>query len=414
MENSIAVFILRKSVRNEGRKTFAQYMLISIACADILTTLVYYPAIFVQFSHEFVWLVQGRIGDILCKLYYFLVNLPDKVVRLSLIGLACDVVRNSSSKGRKEHTKKFIIVVTTLLWIAASGFSAVYLGISKVQISFNECRSTETNSQFVFMLNLMFVVSASIILAILNIVVFIRVKRRVREMKERKRREREMAKPHSKTGRHRHITHKTDRKMQHATSRKCRAKDREPPSMGSEILSEMASAKEKENALGNTEASVTDSKTTAVNEVSKTQAKRKEPRKVKSKNDVNDVEARDSENVITGQSEEGKRFQTTRNEAKTMAAVSIPFIILLIVFSVVLPFVCFSCSMYVLYVVLMVGEMGWRSGRALAFHQCGPGSIPGLGVISGLSLLVLYSAPRGFSPGTPVFPSPQKLTFDLI
>ena len=119
--------------------------------------------------------------------------------------------------------------------------------------------------------------------------------------------------------------------------------------------------------------------------------------------------------------------------------------------------------------------------RALAFHQCGPGSIPGLGVICGLSLLlvlfsvllsvfprvlrfsplplprchmwvefvvgsllcserffsgysgfplslgvicglslllVLFSAPRGFSPGTPVFPSPQKPTlskfqFDL-
>ena len=30
-------------------------------------------------------------------------------------------------------------------------------------------------------------------------------------------------------------------------------------------------------------------------------------------------------------------------------------------------------------------------GRALAFHQCVPGSIPGLGVICGLSLLVLYS-----------------------
>ena len=52
--------------------------------------------------------------------------------------------------------------------------------------------------------------------------------------------------------------------------------------------------------------------------------------------------------------------------------------------------------------------------RALAFHQCVPGSIPGPGVICGLSLLVLYSAPRDFSPGTPVFPSPQKLTFDLI
>ena len=34
------------------------------------------------------------------------------------------------------------------------------------------------------------------------------------------------------------------------------------------------------------------------------------------------------------------------------------------------------------------------------------------GVICGLSLLfVLYSAPRGFSPGTPAFPSAQKQTF---
>ena len=52
--------------------------------------------------------------------------------------------------------------------------------------------------------------------------------------------------------------------------------------------------------------------------------------------------------------------------------------------------------------------------RALAFHQCVPGSIPGVGVICGLSLLVLYSAPRGFSLGTPVFPSLQKPAFDLI
>ena len=34
--------------------------------------------------------------------------------------------------------------------------------------------------------------------------------------------------------------------------------------------------------------------------------------------------------------------------------------------------------------------------RALASHQCGPGSIPRSGVICGLSLLVLYSASRGF------------------
>ena len=57
---------------------------------------------------------------------------------------------------------------------------------------------------------------------------------------------------------------------------------------------------------------------------------------------------------------------------------------------------------------------GSRDGavvRALAYHQCGPGSIPGFYAVCGLSLLVLYSALRGFSPGTSVFPSPQKPTF---
>ena len=50
--------------------------------------------------------------------------------------------------------------------------------------------------------------------------------------------------------------------------------------------------------------------------------------------------------------------------------------------------------------------------RALASHQCGPGSNPGVDPICGLSLLLVLSfAPRGFSLGTPVFPSPRKPTF---
>ena len=50
--------------------------------------------------------------------------------------------------------------------------------------------------------------------------------------------------------------------------------------------------------------------------------------------------------------------------------------------------------------------------RALASHQCGPGSNPGVDAICRLSLLfVLSFTPRGFSPGTPVFPSPQKPAF---
>ena len=58
------------------------------------------------------------------------------------------------------------------------------------------------------------------------------------------------------------------------------------------------------------------------------------------------------------------------------------------------------------------GAVVEHSSPTQASHQCGPGLIPGLGVICGLSLLlVLVLAPRGSSPGTPVFPSPQKPTF---
>ena len=50
--------------------------------------------------------------------------------------------------------------------------------------------------------------------------------------------------------------------------------------------------------------------------------------------------------------------------------------------------------------------------RALASHHFGLGSNPSVDTVCGLSLLLVLSfAPRGFSPGTTVFPSPQKLTF---
>ena len=51
-----------------------------------------------------------------------------------------------------------------------------------------------------------------------------------------------------------------------------------------------------------------------------------------------------------------------------------------------------------------LGEQGWRSGKST--------STPSIDAICGLNLLLVLSlAPRGFSPGIPVFPSPQKPTF---
>ena len=51
--------------------------------------------------------------------------------------------------------------------------------------------------------------------------------------------------------------------------------------------------------------------------------------------------------------------------------------------------------------------------RALASHQCGQVSNPGVDAVYGLSLLLVLFliCSERFSPGTPVSPSPQKPTF---
>ena len=60
------------------------------------------------------------------------------------------------------------------------------------------------------------------------------------------------------------------------------------------------------------------------------------------------------------------------------------------------------CKIFTGYIEIIFGQnsKGSRDGavvRALASHQCGPGSIPGPGAICGLSLLlVLVPAPRVF------------------
>ena len=66
-----------------------------------------------------------------------------------------------------------------------------------------------------------------------------------------------------------------------------------------------------------------------------------------------------------------------------------------------------------IYIVIKIKYTTWDV-RALAFHQCVRCSIPGPGVIPGLSLLVLNSVPIGFSLVSPVFPSYQKSTFEFV
>ena len=191
VENSIAIFILHKSIR-KGRKTFARYTLISVACTGILKALLYYPVQLVRFKHgELVWLAQGQAGDFLCKIYVFLVQIPGNVIVFCLVALACDVTRNLSSKGRREHTRKFSALLMFFFWIIAAGLSAVYLVITKVITRFKMCMIDPAKQTTFVIMDLIhsfaFVVPADLILTIVNLVVFFRVRRRKKELIRRKR-----------------------------------------------------------------------------------------------------------------------------------------------------------------------------------------------------------------------------------
>ena len=62
-------------------------------------------------------------------------------------------------------------------------------------------------------------------------------------------------------------------------------------------------------------------------------------------------------------------------------------------------------------VLTILGSEGGPVFRALASHQYGPGSSPGVDAICELSLLLVLSFVLiSFSPGTSVFPTPQKPT----
>lgn len=139
---------------------------------------------------------------------------------LTLVSLACDAARNSSPKGRREHSKKFSLIVVVLFWITASGFSAIYFRISEVQPNENNqaymCSTKQDSQITVTKLNLIhsfaFVLTADAILTIVDVVVFIKVRRRLKEMNKHKQ-DKDKTQSRVRMGRKRGINLKKDNKV---------------------------------------------------------------------------------------------------------------------------------------------------------------------------------------------------------
>lgn len=336
VENSIAIFILYKNIRN-GRKTFAQYILINIACTDILRAFIYYPAEFVKFSHgEFVWVVEGLAGDVLCKVYAFLVQIPGDVLILSLVALACDVTRNLSSKGRKEHTQKFSRSLIGFFWVTAAGLSAFYLVISRVES--NECVVDVSKQLAAIMLQLihafMFVAPAALILTILNLLAICLVKRRKKEIIGPKRAERINARRQRKIG---YVEDLGDvQEMQFSTR--------------------LEPGREADFTVRETSLQQPSTSTNAFETLIEISTKDKTLNKGSDSNIGVDVGEPEDAQGSTSVSAQEESFETTRTEAKITSATSVPFAILSII-QLILPYVYPSYNVYLLFAIQIAEEI---------------------------------------------------------
>lgn len=367
-ENTITLFILYSNIK-EGKKTFAQFMLINIACVDILTSLTYYPPIFVKFAHGgFVWLAQGLAGDVLCTVYNFLLHLPEKVLILTLVSLACDAARNSSPKGRREHSKKFSLIVVVLLWVTASGFSAIYFRMSKVQLNRDHqaymCSTAQDSPISVttlkFIHSFAFVVTADAILTILDVVVFIKVRRRLKEMNKHKQ-DKDKTQSRVRNGRKRGINLKKDNKVYDGLAESVADVGQEMQTMtrggnGTDVVtvghSESSSIspvvskddKEKHDVV----ATEKDTNASLVRKSRKTVGSQKKERGKQFQN------RRDEETQDTRQHSQ-ERFKPTQIEAKIVGAISSLFVIISLT-QLVLQMACSSCSVY-LFAVEIAAEL---------------------------------------------------------
>lgn len=132
-------------------------------------------------TYSFSWPFQGQVGDVLCKLFAFLVHIPGRILALCLVALACDVTRNLSFKGRREHTRKFSAKLMIYFWTIAAASSSIYIEESRMDRLF-ETRSIGSAVPEIMDLlyPIMLMVPAICILAILNLVM-------IAELREEKR-----------------------------------------------------------------------------------------------------------------------------------------------------------------------------------------------------------------------------------
>ena len=120
--------------RNKTLRTTVHYFIVNMAISDLIMPLIYLPWVTSKTCLDGLWLVDGILGTILCKLVVVSWGLSLCVSVLSMLGIAADrfhaIVLFFMKSALFSQNKRRLIIAAT--WVASVAFRTHFLYAAKL------------------------------------------------------------------------------------------------------------------------------------------------------------------------------------------------------------------------------------------------------------------------------------------
>ena len=123
--NFVVIAVVSK---NKRMQTTTNYLIANMAASDLLISAFAVPRELAQiFAGPEIWLLDGLVGSISCKLVYFLQDISTAVSIQSLVAIAVDRYQGVAFPFRPPViTSKICKVIIVLIWMVAMGLHGTY------------------------------------------------------------------------------------------------------------------------------------------------------------------------------------------------------------------------------------------------------------------------------------------------
>ena len=114
--------------RNKTLRTAVHYFIVNMAISDLIMPLIYLPWVISRRYYDGLWLIEGLLGTVICKLVHIAWGLSTFVSILSMMGTAADkfhAVLFPMKSALFSRNKRRLIIATT--WIVSVALQTHFL-----------------------------------------------------------------------------------------------------------------------------------------------------------------------------------------------------------------------------------------------------------------------------------------------